>query len=580
MPLFFIGMGDAHEARDLKLHDLQVEDSVYVNDKLVFEGRVTAQGYSDGRSVPVTLYEKDRDGKLKQLHQERVPTDPDGKPVKFRIVHQPAEPGEKTFVLQVPEQEDEIKPGDNNRLEATVYVREAKLIKVLYIEGSARYEYRFIKNLLERESDRDPRNKTIDLKVLLLDADPDYASEDKSALVDFPTREELNAFDVIILGDADPKDQKLGEKNLQYLASFVKERGGGFLMIAGQQFSPHAYKDTPLRDILPIQVTGPAPAETERTTGFRPELTAIGRFHPIFRFSPDEADNASIWNHLAEIFWWSEGYRVQPAAEVLLAHPNRPAAEPRRTSSGESGHPLMVQRFVGAGRSMFFGFDETWRWRFREDELRFNQFWIQTVRYLSRSRLGRIDLRVDRQTPYRKGEPIRLTVRFPDDAPPPAAETRVEVIKMRAPLKRGGNPAAPGESEKETLRLSKVEGSRATYENLITRTPEGEYRFWLNSPLVPDPKPRAESRVLPPPGEMEQLRMNQQDLERAAEETHGKFYSLADADHLVADLPAGTRITVNTPQPPSLLWNHAAVYALALALLGAEWLLRKRKHLL
>src|SRR5205085_10212902 len=291
--------------------------------------------------------------------------------------------------------------------ERGVYVREAKLIKVLYVEGYARYEYRFVKTLLERESDRDKRNKTIDLKVLLLDADSEYASEDKSALADFPTRDELNAYDVIVLGDVDPKDPKVGEKNLQHVAAFVKERGGGFLMIAGARYSPHAYRDSPLRDILPIQVTSAVQPEGDYTNGYCPELTAVGRFHPIFRFSPDEAGNTAIWNHLPEIYWWSEGYRVQPAAEVLLMHPKRPAADARRTAAGESGHPLMVQQFVGAGRSMFFGFDESWRWRFRENELHFNQFWIQTVRYLARSRLGRIDLRVDRQTFYRRGEPIK-----------------------------------------------------------------------------------------------------------------------------------------------------------------------------
>src|SRR5262249_28727121 len=160
-----------------------------------------------------------------------------------------------TFIISVPKQEDEVAV-DNNQLEHTVFVREAKLIKVLYIEGYARYEYRFVKNLLERESDRDKRNKTIDLKVLLLDADNEYATEDKSALTDFPTKEELNGYDVVLLGDVDPKDPKIGDKNLQYLADFVRERGGGLLMIAGERHSPHAYKDSPLRDILPIQVTG------------------------------------------------------------------------------------------------------------------------------------------------------------------------------------------------------------------------------------------------------------------------------------------------------------------------------------
>jgi hypothetical protein len=579
VPLFFIGLGDAHDARDFKLHDLQVEDAVYVNDHLVFEGRLTAQGYTDGRTVPITLSEKTATGELRRLAPPvQVATDPQGKPVKFRLRYQPTEPGEKTFVLTVPDQEDEVSV-DNNRLERTVLVREAKLIKVLYLEGYARYEYRFVKNLLERESDRDPRNKTIDLRVLLLDADNEYATEDKSALVDFPTREELNGYDVVILGDVDPKDPKIGDKNLQYLADFVRERGGGLLMIAGERYSPHAYKDSPLRDILPIQVTAGPQTEPVRQMGYRPELTSVGRFHPLFRFSPDEADNAAIWKHLAELYWWSEGYRTQPAAEVLLIHPKWAAADTRRPpGAGEGGHPLLVQQFVGAGRSMFFGFDETWRWRLREDELRFNQFWIQTVRYLARSRLGRIDLRVDRQAPYRRGEPIKVTVRFPDDAPPPAADTRVEVILTRRPL-RGTGPARSS-LEKETLRLAKVEGSRASYEGLVSRTPAGDYQFLLGAPLVPDPKPRTEARVLPPPGEMEQLRMNQADLERAALETHGKFYTLAEAGQLADDLPAGTRITLNTPQPPRLLWNHYTVFALALGLLGTEWALRKRKHLL
>src|SRR5262249_56694113 len=95
-----------------------------------------------------------------------------------------------------------------------------------------------------------------------------------------------------------------------------------------------------------------------------------------------------------------------------------------------------------------------------------------------------------------------------------------------------------GETDRQTLRLAKVEGSRATYEALLTRTPEGRYRFSLSLPGVPGAAPRAEAQVLPPPGEMEQLRMNQPDMERAAEETQGRFYTLADAHRLPDELPA------------------------------------------
>ena len=319
----------------------------------------------------------------------------------------------------------------------------------------------------------------------------------------------------------------------------------------------------------------------ERVEGYRPELTAAGRFHPLFRFHPQEAENAAIWNRLAELYWWAEGYRAKWGAEVLAVHPRvlaRTDAEggPKEPGAAAALYPLVVQQFVGAGRSMFFGFDETWRWRFREDEVHFNQFWIKAIRYLSRSRQGRISLRLDRQTPYRRGEPIKVMVRFPDDAPAADKETKVAVVVERTLLL----PDGKNETESQTLPLARVEGSRASYEAVLTRTLVGEYRFWLSSPLVTGAKPRAEGRVVAPPGEMDRLRMNQQDMERAAEETHGRFYTLANADRVLNDIPTGTRLTLNSRQPPHLIWNHGAVFALALMLLGTEWFLRKRKHLL
>jgi hypothetical protein len=298
--------------------------------------------------------------------------------------------------------------------------------------------------------------------------------------------------------------------------------------------------------------------------------------HPIFRFSPDEKENDALWSSLPELYWWSEGYRVKPAAEVLAVHPKQPGEDPRVGGTRAEGHPLAVQQFVGAGRCLFLGLNETYRWRYREHERHFNQFWIQTVRYLARSRQGRVDLRLDRQTPYRRGEPIRVTVRFPDDAPPLAPGAEVKVVAERSLSPAGGR----ADTEVQTLRLAKLEGSRATYESVLTRTPEGDYRFWLSVPSLPSPKPRAECRVLAPPGELDRLQMNQKEMEQAAQETRGRFYTLADAHRLPDDLPAGARVALNTPQPPRLLWNQGPLFAVALFFLVSEWVLRKRKHLL
>jgi hypothetical protein len=564
VPLYFVGLGDANEPRDLILSDLQVEDAVHVHDRLVFEARLTAHGGLQARSATVTLSEKQGD-QFKPLAREVVPLDPTGKPVKVRLTHTPTSPGEREYVLEVPAQPDENDPA-NNRLVRRVYVAEFQKTRVLYVEGYPRYEYRFLKALLERESAAARANKTVDLKVLLLDADPDFAKQDRSALEAFPaTRDELfKQYDLVILGDADPRDPKLGEKHLQWLADFVREKGGGLLLIAGGQFQPYAYRDTPLADVLPVEVpSGAAGDERDRTEGFRLQLSPLGRMHPLFRFVPDEADNQAVWERLAPLYWSAGPLKPKPAAEVLAVRPAAGAARPE---------PLAVQQFAGAGRALYFGFDESWRWRYREDEGKYNQFWIQAVRYLARARLGRIDLRLDKQVPYRVGEPIRVSVRFPDDVPPPAADVPVQVTAE--------STAPNGEVEAQALQLAKAEGTRATYEGVLTRTAQGAYKFRLASPAPLGPRPGATAKVLPPPGELDRLRMNQPDLERAALVTRGKFYTLADAERLPEELPPLPRVTLNQPRPPWPLWNHPAVFALALALLAGEWLLRKRQQLL
>jgi len=151
----------------------------------------------------------------------------------------------------------------------------------------------------------------------------------------------------------------------------------------------------------------------------------------------------------------------------------------------------------------------------------------------------------------------------------------VKVVVERRPPKAAG----PGDVDVQTITLAKVEGSRSNFEALLTRTPEGDYHFWLNSPTV-QPRPKAECKVLAPPGEMEVLRMNQAEMERAAEETRGRFYTLVDADQVLTDLPPGTRVTLNASGPPMPLWNGPWVFALALGFLTLEWVLRKRKNLL
>jgi len=526
-------------------------------------------------SVPVVLSEM-KDGKKVEIARETVRLDPAGKPVRVRFVHQPKEAGEKTFVVELPVQADESEPG-NNRLEHQVYVAEAKRLRVLMVEGYPRYDYRYVKALFERESEALRGNKSIDLAVYLVSAHPDHPKQDRSSVNRFPTPEELKKFDVVILGDVDPKHLPRSEAVLESLAKYVKEHGGGLLMLAGEKANPHAYRDTPLADVMPVICDGPPPPPAAETIKepFSPKLTSAGLSSPVFRFSTDETENADVWNRLPPLYWYAKGYRRKLSAEVLAVHRDRPAEPQPGSGARDENHPLVLQQFVGAGRVMFIGFDDTWRWRFRQDEVRFNQFWIQVVRSLARGRVGRVEVRTDRKT-YRRDEPVRVTVRFPDDAPPPEGPVRVTVD--RTPPKAAGGP--PADTDTQTIQLASREGTRATFEAMVTRTPEGEYLFTLVGPTLSGSRPKAEARVLPPPGELDRIQLNEPDLQRAARESRGLYYPLDRADKLPEELPSGPRVALDQPCEPLSLWNHPAIFALFLGLLTAEWVMRKKWRLL
>jgi uncharacterized membrane protein len=559
VPLYLVGLGDAKEPKDIALTDLRVDDVIHVGDRLVFEAKVSAKGGITG-NVAVTLFEKQGE-QLIALGRKEIALDAAGAPVPVRLTHTPKEPGERVYVLSIPPLPGEVDQA-NNRLERTVTVDEFKRTRVLFIEGRPRYDFRFVKTLFERETEAIRGNKSIDLKVLLADADIDFSRQDRTAIEAFPSsKEDLFArFDAIILGDVAPDHPQLGEKRLQWLADFVKEKGGGLLFLAGPNAMPHAYRGTPLAGVLPVDSTSAKAGGTVNATGYRPVLTTIGRAHPALRFAPDEAENTEIWSRFKPFLWAATGMTPKPAAEVLATLP----------AEQGNGEPLVVQQFVGAGRVVYLGFEESWRWRFRADEPRFNQFWIQMVRYLARVRPSRAEIRLDRQTPYRRGEPIRLTVRFPEDKPPPPADAVVRVILDRTPTS--------GPAERQTLQLAAMPGARGTYETIVTRTPDGSYHFSLAG--VEGRAPTADARVLPPPGEMDRLRMNRSDLERAAELSRGKFYTLPDALKLPEELPPLPRVTLHQPRPPYPLWNTPFVVLLGLSLLAGEWLLRKRQQLL
>ena len=126
-------------------------------------------------------------------------------------------------------------------------VQSATIAKVLLVQAYPNFEYRYLKNMLERDS-------TIILRTVLQEADLEYASEDPSALSVFPVRRDklsedddgaLFYYDCIVFGDVNPAF--LSTVVMNNLADFVQEQGRGIVFMAGQRFTPTAARMRPPR---------------------------------------------------------------------------------------------------------------------------------------------------------------------------------------------------------------------------------------------------------------------------------------------------------------------------------------------
>ncbi len=551
VPLFTVGIGSEQPLRDLELADLLVDDVVFVDDVVNFEYKLTGRGLA-GKTVEVVLHEKDSNVVLARM---KATIDEDGTPQRLHLPYRPTEVGEFEYVVEVEHLPDEAQPDNNSQLRL-VNVRKEQ-IKVLLVQGYPNFEFRYLKHMLERDG-------TIQLKTVLQEADLEYAELDETALRVFPVRrEELFAFDVIIFGDVNPT--YLSTSVLANLHDFVEQKGGGVAFIAGPRFMPLSYGGTPVEPLLPIDLPGTTAPDPNQSLeeGFVPRPTDLGLVSPQMQLGDNAAETARIWADLPPLYWLLDVPQVKPAARVLAEHPTRLAAD---------GRPLgvFIMQYVGAGKVLFHATDDTWRWRYRVGDVYFARYWVQAVRYLSRSKLlgqeSAVELSADRRE-YRRGEPVRLRVRFIDERQAPVADDGVTVI-----LEREGQP-------NQRVKLARNATNRGIFEGSFADALDGKYHAWVGTPTLEGQAASADFLVVAPPGELERIQMDADTLKLVAEETRGRFYRIRDVDRLPGQLPPGHQVPIEA-LPPEVMWNRWWLLAAFLALITSEWILRKRKGML
>ncbi len=543
--LHLVGLGSEAAAKDLHLFDTLVDEIAFVGDPMLFKAKLRSFGYS-GKKITLQLH---KEGDAAILAQLEIPAPTDGQTMPVELSYTSEVTGEFDYVLEVAGEPDETNRL-NNAESRHVSIREEK-IRVLLVDGVPRYEFRFLKQLLERD-------KSVELSTLLQDADLEYTQEDRTAIPHFPVKkEDLARFDILILGDVDPI--QLGSSVLENVREFVREKGGSVILIAGTQFNPLAFAGTPLESLLPFELSGVRIPADGSSNSYHAILTLEGqKGNSLFRLGDSEADSLRIWNGLPNFTWLVEIPKVKPGARIFAEYsPN----------GGSTSHlPVILMQQMGAGKVLYNATDETWRWRYRKGDLYHSRYWIQAIRYLSRSRLiGKdrtAELTVDQQV-YQRGQPTTLRVKFVDEKFIPQDTEGVSVTVERKGAGR------------QTVKLSRLRDLPTAFEGQLTRLAEGTYHGWISQPAFNEAPPSVDFRVEVPQRELLRRGMDKADLQLAATTSHGRLYTLDDVDRLSAEIPRGTPVPLETDQPIPL-WNRWEFLTLVTLLLSAEWLLRKR----
>jgi hypothetical protein len=552
VPLVAVGLGSEQAPRDIEVADVLVDDAVFVDDIVNVAVQIKATGL-EGEAATVVLR---RDGESKPLAEQSITLGADGQRQTVYLTDRPTTAGDVKYVVEVSPREDETNR-DNNRRSRMVSVRDAK-IRVLVAFGYPSYEFRFLKSLLERDT-------TIQLSTYLQDADPDYATQDKTALRSFPVaKDDLFGYDVLVLGDVDPR--LLPRSVWADVRTFVAEKGGGIVFVAGPRFLPWLYRDVPdAAALFPIELDGldatggRLPEDIAR--GFVVEPTPLGLQAGPMQLGDTLAATEQIWRTLSPLYWLAMVDRLKPAAQVWAEHPTHVTNQGRHL-------PVIVAQFVGAGKVLFHAIDSTWRWRVGVGDAYFARYWVQTIRYLARGKLnaGRgAEIVTDRRE-YRQGESVAVRARFLDERLAPSGNEAMLSIE------------SPGQARQRMV-LHRNGSVGSVFEGSLSRLREGTYELVMTEPQLPGHPPTARFTVVTPPGEMARLAMDRASLVAAAETTHGKFYTMTDADRLADELPRGRRVPIEN-LPPLELWNRWWLLLPFLVLVIGEWILRKRRGLL
>ncbi len=550
-----LAVGSTLPRRDIAITSVWADEHVFLHDPLGVRIQIDAHGYDEPVATTVQLRDQATDELLDSKIIE-VGGQLDTVDTEFR--YRPERGGRRGLrVVAIPREDEQT--AENNAADLMISVHDEK-ISVMYVEGRPRFEYRCLKDLMVREP-------SLESSCLLIDADPKFAQEGTRPIRHFPDSiEELLRYDVVVLGDVDPRDPWIDSARLAMLDDFVSVHGGGVAFIAGEWNVPHSLGGTPLSKLLPVRID---PQFYGRYAGvlresFAPRLTAEGKECRMFRLDHQDLDVETLVEQLPGWFWFASVLGPRPGATVLAEHPSA------ETALGEPV-PLVVVRRYGAGRTCYVGSDDVWRWRRYQGQAIYENFWIQLVRGLARGRrLGgekpwRLD--TDRKS-YEFGRKVRVRLR----AGEAATADGIEHATVNVTDGQGGLI--------DRVALTRLGPVARTFEGTFYPRRTGSFVLDVSAPRALK-RADIQGRVVTVNSSDPERHRSEADHEfmrMIAARTGGEFHLLGSDPAVVAAMIPDRSVSVpdDIEEP---LWDTRLALFTFLLLIVAEWVIRKVKGL-
>ena len=373
----------------------------------------------------------------------------------------------------------------------------------------------------------------------------------------FPaTREALYAYDALVV--ANLEGDFFTRAQLTQAAEFVSERGGGLLVLGGRSFAQGGLVGTPLEAALPVELTarsgGLSRALLEQTprAGNVITLTAAGETHPVMRIGPP-SDVRQLWEALPPLPASAPLGGTKPGATLLAA----------TAAPGGAVHPVVAVQRYGRGRSMVFAGEASWRWRMMQGaaDRTYEIFWRQALRWLAGPSPEPVT--IDVPDAAEAGDGVAATIDTRDAAFAPVGDA---VVTATLTLPGGdarpltvrrdaaaGRYVAPFQPEVAGLYRLRADARRGTQ---VLGTADRWFYVGGSDREMADP------------------RLNEAFLRRLARASGGQYVRAHDAASVVPQLAS---LAPQGAEPERReLWNQPWAFALVIALMSAEWILRRR----